>query len=110
MGTGCMTGYLAQQCIKHLPTHNTAIHAAVNRILVRMKHIYIYVVDVVVVVVKIMVFVIIVLARSSGHRTRRPTTKNILTLQEQIVHLTQEYRIFYNPENRLCDLLAMNSL
>ena len=53
MGTWDMTGYLAQQCIKHLPTHNTAIHAAVNRILVRMKHIYIYVVDVVVVVARV---------------------------------------------------------
>ena len=66
MGTWDMTGYLAQQCIKHLPT-DTATHAAVNRILVRL--IYIYIVDVVVVVVKVVVFVIIVLARSSGHRT-----------------------------------------
>ena len=33
--------------------------------------------------------------------TGRPTTKKIHILQEQIVHRRQEYRIFYNPENRV---------
>ena len=35
--------------------------------------------------------------------TWRPTTKKIHTLQEQIVYLRQEYRIFYNPENKACE-------
>ena len=64
MGTGYMTRYLVRQYIKHLPTHTSAVHAAVNTIQARMK--YIYVVDVVVVVVvRVVVFVIVVIARSS---------------------------------------------
>ena len=35
--------------------------------------------------------------------TGRPTTTKVHTVQDQIVHLRQEYRIFYSPENRVCE-------
>ena len=104
MSTGYTTRYLIHQYIKHLLTHTAAEHAALNIIPVRRKYIYIYIIYVMVVV-----FVIIVLARSSLwskdrlQTTGRPTAKKKHILQEQMIHLGQEYRIFYNPENRVCE-------